>query len=148
MNAANETTPSHDNERFKEYIGFALTKLYDAGIPNPVTLVPSKIVAELQQEPTKANIFLCQRTLEWLEVNDYFKCASREWSGNDDIAERAFRAACLTPRGLTALGREVKIGSERRPIVDALREQLVLTAGDVRSAAISRIVEQFFSYSF
>ena len=88
-------------DAFNRYAGFALAKLDDP--ITHVTLVPSKIVEELGEEPSKGNIGRCERTLDWLFENGYFHCSSRSYSGNPTIAEKAFRDARLTTAGFAAL---------------------------------------------
>ena len=87
---------------FLQYAGHALAAL-DKEHPDPVNLTAGKIVAALGQEPTKAHLGLCERSLSWLDDNGYFRCGSRNWSGDPQAAETAFRGSTAHyPRLLSA----------------------------------------------
>lgn len=126
-------------DRFNQYAGYVLAAL-DKEHANPVLLGPSKIVAALGQEPPKENIFLCQRSLSWLDDNGYFKCAGRAYSGNPDFAESAFHEARLTTLGFSSLNLTIDFRDRTERIGDALADQLGKAAGVARDTAVSEII--------
>lgn len=128
-------------DAFKRYAAFALAKL-DEAHPNRVNLVPTKIIAELGEEISKQNVFLCERTLDWLVENGYFKCNSRRWSGDPNFAEHAYREARLTTLGFTALDAKIDFRGKSERAGDVLVEQVKAVASEARNAVIGEVVGQ------
>jgi hypothetical protein len=126
-------------ELFNQFAAHSLT-LLDKEHPSPVILVPSKIVSALGYEPTKQKILLCQRTLSWLQDNDYMKCGPPTWSGNPEIAETAFVGSRLTTRGFAALDIRVDFRGKLERAGDILAEQASNAASSARDATIADIV--------
>lgn len=126
---------------FKRYAAFALAKL-DEAHPNRVNLVPGKLVEELGDEALKENIFLCERTLDWLVENEYVRVSSREWSGNPNIAESTYRDARLTTQGFAALDIKIDFRGKAQRAGDVLLEQVRQTASEARNSALGEVVGQ------
>jgi hypothetical protein len=137
---------SSKRDLFNQYAAHALATL-DKEHPDPVDLVPSKMVSDLGHELTKKNIFLCQRTLSWLEDNDYIRCGPRIWSGNPEIAETAFRESRLTTDGFSALDIRMDFRGKLQRAGDILMDQISGVAGKARDAAIADIISKVIGAS-
>jgi hypothetical protein len=131
---------------FNRYAAHALSVL-DKEHPDPLNLVPSKIVSALGHEPTKENVFTCQRTLSWLEDNGYIKCEARSWSGNPNLAETAFPGSRLTTQGFAALDIKIDFRGKLERAGDLLADQVSNVAGKARDAAISEVISRIIGAS-
>jgi hypothetical protein len=136
--------PSEKRERFREYAACALGLLYDAH-PDHVTLRPSTIVRDLGQDLSKPNVFLCERSLSWLDENGYIRSFAGNLTEPAEFAERIFRDSRLSTQGFAALNEQIEFRGTMTRIGDALVEQLQTSGGAGRDAFIGSLIGSAFA---
>jgi hypothetical protein len=139
MRQADEMTR---REVFHECCAHVLARL-DSEFPTPVNLTARSVLIALEIEPGKNGRRLCGESVQWLADNGYIKIDGRHAVVDNPPtgSEMAFTAARLTDKGFAALNIQISFRGEIERAGDALGDQVKRAAGDVRTAAMGKIVD-------
>jgi hypothetical protein len=132
-------------ERFNQYAGYFLAKLYES-FPQPCTLdcveavsgkgLPEPVTTELLQEATTdPEIRFCCDALKWLRTTGYF-------TGDERLHSVQVARAVLTPKGFEALNAVPDALQGKAPLGEQLASLAAEGSKEATKAAISEVVGQ------